>query len=157
ASKDVRDAFEHARTPKVKRTAAASLAMIADPNDHPQFISFLADKDDGVRAAGAEGLGRLQNPVDLTTLTKLFAGEKSTNARLSEAFGLVRLGNLDLADLMPLRYLISTLNLKSYSGVALPFLVELTRDPKVRTAIYPALTRASKQERIGLAQVLARS
>ena len=157
ASPEIRDAFDHARTPKVKRAAAASLAMIADPRDHPQFITFLADRDDGVRAAGAEGLGRLQNPVDQPTLTKLFSAERAQNARLSEAFALASLGNLDMGELAPLRYLVSTLNLKSYKGVALAFLVELAREGKIRTALYPAISRATKDERIGLATVLGRS
>jgi hypothetical protein len=58
---------------------------------------------------------------------------------------------------MPLRYLVSTLNLKSYRNVALAFLVELARDEKVRQAIYPTVARASKEERIGLAVILGRS
>jgi hypothetical protein len=36
-------------------------------------------------------------------------------------------------------------------------LTELARDAKVRTAIYPLLTRATKDEKIQLAIILARS
>jgi hypothetical protein len=79
------------------------------------------------------------------------------NPRLSDAFALVELGNLDMTEFGPLRYLVNTLNVKSYQGVAVAFLVELSRDPKVRQAIYPALTSATKDEKIQMAIVLSRS
>jgi hypothetical protein len=41
--------------------------------------------------------------------------------------------------------------------VALAYLVELARELPVRQAIYPVLTAATKDEKIGLGTVLARS
>ena len=57
AAPDVRDALEHARTVKVRRAALEALAMIADPADRTVFLHNLNDRDDGLRAAAAEGLG----------------------------------------------------------------------------------------------------
>ena len=58
AAPEVRDALEHARSVKVRRAALEALAQIADPADRTLFLNNLQDKDDGVRAAAAEGLGR---------------------------------------------------------------------------------------------------
>jgi hypothetical protein len=49
------------------------------------------------------------------------------------------------------------LNSAAYSGDALPFLVELARDEGVRQALYGPLSTGTKDEKIGLARVLARS
>jgi HEAT repeat protein len=157
AAPDVRDALKHARSDKVKRAAASALAMIADPADHPQFIAFLADRDDGVRAAGAEGLGRLKNPVDRPVLERAFGMERNTSARLSEAYALAMLGNIDMTELAPLRYLVNTLNLKTYKGVAVALLIEIARDTQARHALQGALPRSTKEEKIGLSTVLGRS
>ena len=79
------------------------------------------------------------------------------NPRLSAAFALVSLGNLDTGEFSPLRYLVNTLNVRSYRGVAIAFLTELAREQKVREATYPMLPRATKDEKIQLSIVFARS
>ena len=79
------------------------------------------------------------------------------NPRLSLAFALVSLGSLDYSEFSALRYLVNTLNSRNYRGVAFPFLVELARESQVRAALYPALARATKDEKIALAGVLGRS
>ena len=157
AAPDVRDALEHARTPKVRRAALAALAMLGVPADHDTFVRNLADKDDAIRAAAAEGLARLRNPADRTILDRAFADEHKMNPRLSAAFALVSLGNLDTGEFSPLRYLVNTLNVRSYRGVAIAFLTELAREQKVREATYPMLPRATKDEKIQLSIVFARS
>jgi HEAT repeat protein len=154
---DVRDALDHARNIKIRRAAVTALAMIGDPADHALFLRYLGDKDDGLRAAGAEGLARLKNLADAPLLDKGFMGEHSTSPRLSMAFALSSLGNLDNGEFSPFRYLIKTLNLKSYKGVALAFLTELLREPAARQAAYPLLSGATRDEKTGLAVVLARS
>ena len=53
--------------------------------------------------------------------------------------------------------LVNTLNSKNHQGEAEPFLIELARDPKIRAALYPSLTGGAKDEKIGLARVMARS
>jgi HEAT repeat protein len=157
AAPELRDALAHARTTKVKRAAISSLAMLGDSPDHALFTQSLTDKDDNIRAAAAEGLGRLKDPADKPVLEKSFSAERSMNPRLSVAFALVSEGDLDTSQFSPLRYLINTLNLKSYRGVALAYLTELARDLAVRQAIYPVLPSATKDEKIQLGLILARS
>ena len=157
AAPAVRDALEHARTPKIRRVALNSLAMLADPADHPVFLRYVSDKDEDLRADAYEGLARIRNDVDRPTLEKNFAAERSMKPRLSLAFALVALGNRETADFAPLRYLVNTLNVRSYREVASAQLTELARDLKVRQAIYPFLTRATKEEKIQLAIIFARS
>ena len=157
AAPDVRDALQHARNPKVRKAALGALAMLGTPSDHAIFLSYLTDKDDSLRSAAAEGLGRIKNPADRATLETNFKNEHKMGPRLALAFALASLGNLDTGDFSPLRYLINTLNVRSYQGVALAYDVELARDLKVRLAIYPMLPRATKDEKIQLCTVFARS
>lgn len=157
ASPEVRDTLEHARTPRVRREAAQTLAMLGDLADRDTFLKFLADKDDFVRAAGAEGLGRVRNAADRTALDQAFAAERQMNPRLSQAFALSSLGNLDMGEFSPFRYLIHTLNSRAYRGVAAGFLTELLRDEKARAAVYPVMYGSAKDEKIQLAIVLGKS
>jgi len=157
AAPDVRDALGHARNIKIRRAALATLAMLAVPADHDNFARNLDDKDDAIRAAAAEGLARLANPMDRAVLEKAFADERKMNPRLSMAFALVSLGNLDASEFSPFRYLVNTLNVRAYRGVAVAFVSELARQPQVRTALYPLLSAATKDEKIQLSIVLSRS
>ncbi len=70
AAPDVRDALSHARDNKVRRAALEALAMLADAQDRDTFLRYLNDKDESLRAAAAEGLGRLKNPSDRPALDK---------------------------------------------------------------------------------------
>jgi hypothetical protein len=117
----------------------------------------LNDKDDQMRAAAAEGYARLRNPADLPMLEKAWQDEGKTPPRLSLAFAQVMLGKAEIAEFSPLQYLIDTLNSAAYKGEAFPFLVELARDGHVRNALYGPLETGTKDEKIGLAGVLARS
>ncbi len=157
AAPDVRDALNNARNIKIRRAALSALAMIADPADHATFLRYLGDKDEALRAAAAEGLGRSNNPADRDSLDHAFADEHKMSPRLSDAFALVALGNTQTAEFSPLRYLFDTLDNRSYRGVSVAFLTEVARDPKVRQAMYPMLTGATKDEKIQMATVLARS
>ena len=157
AAPQVRDALLNARTIKVRRTALEALAMLADPADRSAFLSNLSDKDDLVRAAAAEGLGRLKNPQDRAAVEQLFSNERGMNPRLSAAFALVSLGELKTDSYGPLQYLINTLNQRAWRGVASAFLIELSREPSVRQAFYPMLPAATKDEKIQVSIVLARS
>lgn len=157
AEPDVRDALKHARGPKVRRAALTALAMLGTPADHAIFLGYLADKDDNLRSAAAEGLARIKNQSDRPTLEGTFKNERKMGPRLAAAFALVSLGNLDPSEFSPLRYLINTLNVRSYQGVALAYLTELSRELNVRLAIYPMLPRATRDEKIQLCTVFARS
>jgi HEAT repeat protein len=157
AAPQVRDAIDHPLTPKTQRAALNALAMLADPADHGVFLRYLNDRDDGLRAGGAEGLARLKNPADQMALDKAFEAERNSSARLSEAFALVSLGGRQMSEFSPLQYLLNNLNMKAYRSMSIAYLTELARDPEVRQAIYPVLTHATRDEKTGLSIVLARS
>jgi HEAT repeat protein len=157
AAPKVRDALEHARTVKVRRAALEALAMIADPADHAIFLQNLSDKDDLVRAAAEEGLGRLKNQTDRSALNQAFEAEHGMNPRLSAAFALVMLGALQTDRYGPLQYLLNSVNQRAWRGVAVAFLTELAREQPIRQTIYGMLDAATKDEKIQLSIVLARS
>jgi HEAT repeat protein len=157
AEPDVRDVLQRTKSSKVKRAALTALAMLGTAADHAIFLSYLSDKDDNMRSAASEGLGRIKNPVDRPTLEGTFKNEHKMGPRLAAAFALVDLGDLDTGEFTPLRYLVNTLNVRTYQGVALAYLTELSRDLKVRLALYPMLPRATKDEKIQLCTVFARA
>jgi HEAT repeat protein len=156
---DLRDILDRTRNNRVKRAALTALAQMPTPETHGVYLSYLDNKDDGLRAAAAEGLARSKNPADRVALETAFSMERKGGPRLAIAFGVVSLGKLDVGELDPLRYLVNTLNNSGYRGVAKAYLIELARDPAVRAALYPALreTNATKEEKLGLAQVFAQS
>jgi HEAT repeat protein len=159
AMNDLRDVLDKSKNNDVKRAALTAMSQMPEPSLHGVFTAYLDNKDEGLRQGAAEGLGRLKNPADRAALESAFSTEQKTGARLSIAFALVSLGKLDAGEFDPLRYLVNNLNSVGYKGVARPYLVELARDPQVRAALYPLLTQpaATKDEKIGLAQVLASS
>jgi HEAT repeat protein len=153
----VRDVVENARNNRIRRAALTALAMLPDESNRPTYSKYLADKDEGLRAAAAEGVARLHNPSDLPAMRRLFESEKKMNARLGFAFAAVSLGDNGLGEFSPLQYLVNTLNSKAWRGVAQAYLVELARDPGVRRTLYSALQKGTRDEKILLAQVMARS
>ena len=153
----LKDVIKNSRSVKVQRAALVALSTIPDEANRPILTHYLNDKDDGMRAAAAEGLGRLKNPADAATFDKAFSEERKMNARLAQAFALVKLGRTEMTEFSPLRYLVNSLNSKAWRGVASGFLVKLTREASVRTAIYPVVPSAPKEEKIEIAKVLALS
>lgn len=154
---DLRAAFQRARSKKVQRAALTAIAMIPDETSRDLYMRFLNDKDEGIRAAAAEGLARLANPKDQPVVEKAFEQEKKQGPRLAYAFAAVATGRTEVSEFSPLQYLVNTLNSKSFRGVAQPYLIELARNEAIRKSLYPALKNATADEKIGLAQVLARS
>jgi len=142
---------------KVQRAALSAIAMLPDNANRELYARYMRDKDDRLRAAAAEGYARLQNPSDLPMLEKAWNDEKKTEPRLSVAFAMVMLGKVELSEFSPLKYLVNTLNSSSYKGEAFPFLIESARNPTVRTALYGPLLTGTKEEKIQLAGVMARS
>lgn len=154
---DLKDILVHGRSIKVRRAALTSLAMLPDESSRPVYGRYLNDKDDGLRAAAAEGFARLKNPADLPAMDKAFNAETKMNPRLSLAFACVSLGRNDVGEFSPLRYLVNSLNSNAYRGVAQPFLIEASRNPGVRRTLYGALSGATRDEKIYLGQVFART
>lgn len=159
AINQLRDVLDRSRKIKVKRAALTAMAQMPDPQLHGIYATYLDNKDEGLREAAAEGLGRLKNPADSAALEQAFNNENKTEPRLSAAFALVSLGKRGTAEFDPLRYLVNNLNSAAYRGVARPYLIELARDPEVRQALYPVLKEAvvTRDEKTGLAEVLAAS
>jgi len=154
---DLSDVLKHAHDAKVKRAALTAIAMLPSEKSRDLYAQYLHDKDDRMRAAAAEGYARLRNAGDLPMLEKAWQDEGKTSPRLSLAFAQVMLGKAEIAEFSPLQYLIDELNSAAYKGDASPFLVELARDGQVRKALYGPLETGTKDEKIGLAGVLARS
>jgi len=154
---DLIDVFNRTHDAKVKREALTAIAMLPEETSRTFYAQYLHDKDDRLRAAAAEGYARLRNPADASLIEKAWQEETKPAPRLSLAFARVMSGKTELSEFSPLQYLIDNLNSAAYNGVAFPFLVELARDPAVRQALYAPLGTATKDEKIGLARVLARS
>jgi HEAT repeat protein len=153
----LRQVLERTGSSRVRRAAIGALAMIPDPANRSLFARYLGDRDDGMREGAAEGFGRLRDPGDLPLLEKAFAEERKRGPRLSQAFALVLLGVKEVSQHSPLQYLIDSLNSSAYRNVALTFLVELARDGEVRKRAAAAVGKGTRDEKMMLAQVLARS
>jgi HEAT repeat protein len=151
------DVLNRTRDAKVRRAALTSIAMLPAESSRMLYARYLQDKDDKLRAAAAEGYARLRNPDDRPMVEKAWMDEGKTTARLALAFALVTLGKTELNEFSPLQYLINTLNSASYHDVAFAYLVEAARDDQVRNALYPTLDTGTRDEKIGVARVLARS
>lgn len=154
---DLTDALNRAHDAKVRRSALTAIAMLPDEGSRNLYAQYLTDKDEKLRAAAAEGYARLRNPADLPMLEKAWQDEGKTAPRLGLAFAQVMLGKTETGEFSPLTVLINTLNSAAYRDVAQAYLIEGARDEKVRVAVYPALNSATRDEKIGLARVLARS
>lgn len=136
----------------VKRAALTALAKIPDNGQEKLFLLYLNDKDEDLRAAAAEGIGRGGNADDLKTIQDTFAQEKKETARLSMAFAAVHLGDLD-----KLPYLVDGLNSTFRRLEARAFLEELAREPKVLSELYTPLASGTRDQKIHLAYVVAMS
>ncbi len=154
---DLVDVLHHARDAKVRRAALTAIAMLPDAGSREIYARYLVDKDDKMRAAAAEGYARLKTPADLPVLEKAWQDEGKASPRLSMAFAQVMLGKTELKEFSPLQFLVDNLNSAAYHGEAFPFLVELARDAAVRKSLYAPLLGGTKDEKINLARVMARS
>lgn len=146
------------RNKQVRRAAVLALSQIAPPESRNQFLSLLSDPDESIRAAAAEGLGRLANPQDAAAIDKAWSAEKKILARLALAFAKVRLGNRETGSFSPLSYLVNNLNQRAWRGIALPYLSELALDRAVRNSLdVLAGDGATRDEKTGISQALANS
>jgi HEAT repeat protein len=145
------------RNNKAGRAALAAIAMMPESKDRDLFLRQLNSKDEKMRAAAAEGLGRIGNPADEPALERAWHDEEKMPPRLGAAFALVMEGQLSVSEEAPLRYLINTLNQASWHNIAYAYLVEAARRKPVLKALYGELETGSIDEKIYLARVLAAS
>ena len=157
AAPDVRDTLQRAHSAKVRRQALATLAMMPDEANRPLLAQYFNNKDEGLRTAAAEGYARLKNPADVPQLQTAFNAEDKMAPRLALAFALVDCGKIEISEFSPLRYLLDTLNSKNYQGVAVVYLTELARDPRILRSLYLPARIGTGDEKIELAQVFAAS
>jgi HEAT repeat protein len=153
---DLKRVLETSPDKRIRRAALAALGQIGDAASRPLFLQYLKDRDEGMRAAAAEGLARTGSADDRGVAEQAFEHESRASARVSLAFAAAALGNLETSEFAPLRYLVNNLNSKAWRGVALPLLTELAARQPVRAALYPVLGEAlTREEKTGLARVLA--
>ncbi len=153
----LRDILKSPRNNRSERAALAALALMPDIQDRPLLNSYLASKDDKLRADAAEGLSRFRDPADRPVFEKTWKEEEKMLPRLAAAFGLVEDGDLNLAEDAPFRYLLNTLNQVAYRDVASAYLTEAARTPAVRMEIYKAIDSGSRDEKVQLARILSAS
>ena len=135
---------------RIRRQSLIAIAKMADPEQRGLFVTYLRDRDKQIRAAAAEGLGRLGNQDDLKIVLDAFAVEKNESARLSMAFAAVSLGDLSF-----LSYLYDGLNSSFHRLEARPFLVELARDRSILDQLYDPLARGTNDQKSHLAYVIS--
>ncbi len=145
------------RNAKAQRNALAAIAMMPEMQDRDLFLRQLGSRDDKLRAAAAEGLGRIGNRADQPAIEKSWSDEDKIAPRLAAAFALVMVGNLSLAEDAPFRYLINTLNSAAYHDVAYAYLVEAARQKPVLQALYGQVDPGTREEKIYIARVLSAS
>lgn len=151
------EVLQRTRDKKVRRAALTAIAMLPEAQNRTWYARYINDSDENMRAAAAEGYARLKDPADLPAIEKKWNDERKTPARLSLAFAMVMLGKNELSEFSPLQYLINNLNSTSWRNVSYPFLVELAREPAVRKSLHQPMLSGTKDEKIHLARVLARS
>jgi HEAT repeat protein len=154
---DLKGVLARTESRRVRRAALYSIAMLPDESSRALFTSYLGDRDAELRAAAAEGLGRLKTSSDLTLLERGFQNEDNNLARLSFAFAIVMNGNLELTEFSPLQYMVNSLNSAARTDAAQALLIEAARDPRVRQALVQPLRRGTRDETIGLLRVMASS
>jgi len=151
----LREVLNNTRSSKVRRAALTAIARLPDEGSRPIYQKYIGNKDDGLRAASAEGFARLKNKADLPMLEKVYGAEEKRPAQLADAFALIMLGKTEVTEFSPLQFLINSLNSVAWRGVARAYLAELARDPAVRGSLQHALKRGTKDEKIELAHILA--
>ncbi|MDQ6676976.1 MAG: HEAT repeat domain-containing protein [Acidobacteriota bacterium] len=152
---DLRNVLNSSNKARVRRAALAAIAMLPDPSNRDLYSGLLHDKDEALRTAAAEGFGRLRNAGDVAMLQTAYDAETKRAPQLALAFAMVMDGRTESTEQSPLKFLIQNLGNSGSRGTAQAYLTEAARDPGVRLQLYGPMERGSKEEKIGLAQVLA--
>ena len=155
----VRNAVSNARNKNIRRAALTALAMLGIAGDRPMFLQYASDKDDQLRAAALEGLGRIREPED-TPLLQAAYNEANADWRihLAAAYALVSEGDVNTSDIGPLRYLIQNLDLgSSKASVASAYLSELCRRDDVVASVGKVIGDSTSDQKIALCSILASS
>lgn len=157
AAADLRSVLDTTSKPKIRRAALGAIAMFPDPANRTLYVQLVADKDEGMRTAAAEGLGRLKAAEDLPTLQKAYDTETKRAPQLALAFGMVLDGRTETTENSPLSVLAGNLGSTAYRGVVRGYLTELAQDPGVRLQLYGLLDRGDKEVKLGIAPIAGSS
>ena len=144
--------FENSDDKNIRAAALDALAFMPVKATAPVFVTFLEDQDRRLRASSALGLGRLQDPGNLSALETAEEAEKDTGVRLALDFAMVNGGKTD-----SLKEMVSNLSSRVHRGEARPYLIELARDPKIREALRPYLYSSDADIRKNLCIVFGAS
>ncbi|MCC7176547.1 MAG: HEAT repeat domain-containing protein [Bryobacterales bacterium] len=153
----LRSVLSRTNNRRVRRAALTAIAMLPDPGNRPVLLPYLQDRDNELRAAAAEGLGRIKDPSDVAALERRYEEEGNNLARLSAAFALVSCGKHEVSEFSPFQYVVNSLNNASRASAARALLTELARDARLRGLLHQALRQGTRDEKVGLLQVLAAS
>ncbi len=143
------------RGSKAERSALAAIALMPEPSDRALFQRYLTSKDERMRAAAVEGLGRIGDPGDHSAIDKVWKDDDKMPPRLASAFALTMGGNVDPAEGSPFRYLLNELNSAAWRETAAAYLVEAARRPAVLAALYQPIESGTRDEKVQLARILA--
>jgi HEAT repeat protein len=144
------DLVKNSNKKRIRRQALIALAKMPQPDQRALFQQYLKDKDAQLRAAAAEGIGRIGDQADRQMVVDAFASERSESPRLSMAFAAVKLGDPTF-----LPYLLDGLNSTFHRGESRPFLVELARQPEVLTRLYEPLAAGTIEQKKELAYIIS--
>ena len=125
---------EHYKKGEGAWSALDALANIGDPSSVPLFKTRLADRDQFIRRAAAEGLGRAGDSSEIAALEAGETKDSSPMVRAAMAFALSRLGR----DYV--RHLIAALDDEKLVAQAAGYLIELG------PVAIPALLEALKEQ-----------
>ena len=143
------------RGSKAERSALSAIADMPEPTDRALLQRYLTSKDDRLRAAAVEGLGRIGDPGDRAAIEKVWKDDDKMPPRLASAFAITMAGNVETAENAPFRYLLNTLNSSAWRETASAYLTEAARRPDVLAALNQPLESGTRDEKIQLARILA--
>lgn len=132
-----------------RKAALDGLAFIGDPASYPVFIKALWSQDKDERAYAAEGLARIRDPKAGANLEKRMKIEKDAGVKLAILFAQVSIGETE-----HLRDLVDALTSRTRSDVARSYLIELTRQKSLLSAVYSYLNDSNATIRRQLCVVL---
>lgn len=113
--------------------ALSALADIGDPASAQVFQRAKSDKDEAIRLYANEGLARVADPNTKTAMSAARLTEKSSRVRTAQAFGLLRMGQVEYMDEL-VRALGSTLGSSLTRELAKEYLQETL--PAQRAALF---------------------
>jgi len=139
--------YENSSNKGTREKALQGLAYIGDPVSGPLFLKALWDSDNSIQTSAAEGLARSKYQPALPDLLRAAPAEKNGGVRLAMEFAITSLGHND--------YLSSMINaLGSNGDFAQAYLIELARDPKLLSQLYPYMDSRNAEVRRRLCNVL---